>query len=708
MTGPIGPGDPIGSVYADVRFRGDKAPKDVARILDDASDDGNAEMADIGDRWGETLDDHVKKSTKNTGRDVARGISQGIEREGLSVIRETLQFDDNGNVTRRWVTSAVRGLEKAVKDEEASGAFKKVGETFTSAIGAGFNVSGKSPLIALLIPVIGIIAELIGAAVQAVGALSALLFIIPNLVFAIGAQVGVLLLAFNGLGKAIGDAFAATNADELKKALEGLTPSAQKFVKQLLPLRDLFKELRNIAQEGFFSAFGNTISQVFKETGSFVYTLKSTVGPLSESLGGLARNLLGFANDPAFNRFVQWLIPQVTTWLDNFGPAMLDFLLGLSNIGYAVLPLFVWFGDVVNNALSDFGKWLSDLSTDQDFLDWLEEVKGDLAGVWEAFKEIGRFLYIFVKQLDEAGGDNLVGDLAEQLKVLGNLLASPQGLKAMEGLLHVIEILSFLFVVLVINVLSFLFAIETVAEWIKNVGLPAIGKFFSTIGDAWNSTWGGAQEDFDTFTTDVSESFTSFRDDAVATLTSFRDSVVFFFTNARDTIVNNFHQAVDNITNFFANLGPNIVNAIGNLINTLWGPGQALIQGFINGALSMFGPLSGAIGWLVQHGIRDFLPSSPAKEGPLSGEGDPMIAGSTIVKRIATGMEMEAPTLGDASASATSNVLLGAGAVTMNFYGPTPTTAQASSIGGAAGSSLANVLAQRNARLSVRTLGMAS
>ena len=82
-----------------------------------------------------------------------------------------------------------------------------------------------------------------------------------------------------------------------------------------------------------------------------------------------------------------------------------------------------------------------------------------------------------------------------------------------------------------------------------------------------------------------------------------------------------------------------------------------------------------------------------------------MIAGATIVQRIATGMEMEAPGLRDASSMATSNVLVGAGAVQMNFYGQTPTTAQASGIGADAGNSLAATIAQRNARLAVRSLG---
>lgn len=706
MTGPVGGAlDPVGVAYADIRFRGDKAPKDVSRILDNASDEGNDEMEDIGDKWGDTLDKHLKTSTKNTGRDVARGISAGIEREGLRVTRETIEFDRDGNIGRRWVTSAVDSVTKAIKDEEGSGAFKKVGEAFTSAVGAGFNVSGRSPLIFLLIPLVGIIGELIGAAVQAAGALSALLFIIPNLVFAIGAEAGVLILAFQGIGEAISGAFAATNAEELQKALEGLTPAAQEFVKQLLPMKDLFNQLQDIAQQGFFAEFGNILQRVFNANSPFFLTLAANIGPLAESLGRLARTLVGFLNDPAFLRFVSWIIPQITTWLDKFGPSMLSFLNGLSNIGFALLPLFVWFGDVVNNALSDFGGWLADLSTDQDFLNWLEEVKGDLAGVWEVLKQAGRFLFIFTKQLNSAGGDKLVSDLATQLKVLANFLGSEAGLKAIEGMIHTIQVLSFLFTIFVLDVLFFFTSLEIALEWLKNTAWPAITGFFTGIADAWNNTWGGAEETFTSFGTNISGAITAFKDGAIATFTQFRDDVIFHFTNARDNIVNAFHQAIDNVRNFFSNLPTTIANAVGDLYGTLRNAGANLIAGLINGALSMLGPLRGAFSWLMQNGVLSFLPHSPAKEGPLSGEGDPMIAGATIVERIATGMEMEAPQLGAASAVATSNVLLGTGAVQMNFYGQTPTNAQAGGLGAAAGNSLATTLAQRNTRLAIRSIG---
>ena len=694
--GSVGPGDSVGVVYASVRFTGDKAPSDVARILDDASDDGNAEMEDIGDKWGETLDSHLKSSTKNTGRDVARGITAGIDREGVKVTRESIDFDRNTG--HRIVGELLDDVADALKDEQGSSAFKKIGEAFTTAIGAGFNVSGRSSLIGFLIPVIGIIVEVVGAALEGVAALTAALFVIPNLVFAIGLQAGVLMLAFQGIGEAIPKAFAAKNLEEFNKALEGLTPAAKDFVGQIILLRDSFKPLQQLAQEGFFTGLGDALLKAFGGNAPFIQTLSVSIGPLAESLGRLAGTLVNFLNDPAFNRFVLWIIPQITTWLDKFGPSMTEFLVGLSELGFALLPFFVWFGQVVNDALSGIGEWFTDLANSKGFLEWLEEAKGDLGDVWDLLKQAGALIKAFFTSLDEAGDENggFIKALTEQLLFLTEFFKSPLGEGAIRGLISVAVVLSQIFTGLLIVIGLLLVAFEGVRMAVVDFGhwLGGLGDYVTTLDDK-----------FKAFFTGIFNSLINFGNWGAMAFQNFRDKAVQSIIDAKNQIVGNFENAINSIGNFFSSLPSRISNAVGDLYGLLWSAGGRLIQGLIDGALSKIGPLRSAFSWLMQSGVHNFLPHSPAKEGPLSGEGDPMIAGATIVQRIATGMEMEAPGLRDASSMATSNVLVGAGAVQMNFYGQTPTTAQASGIGAAAGNSLAATIAQRNARLAVRSLG---
>lgn len=708
---------PVGEVSASLRITTDKTAGDVRRELDEVGRDVDRDMEDIGEDAGDSFDKGIKKSTKNTGRDMARAISAGIEREGVRLVptKITTQFDSSGTAVRRWVTeSLIPDTERAIGDAASAGAFKKVGETFSTAIGAGFNVSGKSPLIALLIPVIGIIGELIGAAVQAAGALSALLFIVPNLVFAIGLQAGVLLLAFNGIGEAIQGAFAATNVDEFNKALEKLTPAAKNFVGQIVLLRDVFKPLQQLAQENFFKAFGNTLGQVFRDTGGLVATMNYTVGQLSTSLGLFARTLVGFLADPAFLRFVSWIVPQITTWLEGFGPAMLNLLTGLSNIGYAVLPLFVWFGEVVNTAFSDFGQWLSDLSTDQDFLNWLEEVKTTLAQTWEVLVQAGAFIKTFVEQLDDAGGSKFLTDLATQLEHLTTFLGTDEGKKALEGLIHVIQILAYLFIFFVNDIILFLFLIEVTAEFIRHGLLPAIGEFFEWLGKkiiwlvnfllqipaSWLkvfqwlgqvvSDWGGK----------FVETILGWAFAALDAVGRFIGGIIEGLFTAAAEVIHWFQERWNDVTSFFSSLGGRIQEVVGGLWNTLYEAGRNLLGGLINGVLSMFGRLGQVVSEAAAV-VRSYWPFSPAEVGPLSGAGDPLVAGQKIIQRIAEGIAIETPALASATSNAASTVNVGTGAVQMNYYGQPPAVNQSIAT---AGGSLAEAIAQRQMAAMVRSL----
>jgi hypothetical protein len=720
MTGPLTEG-PVGVAYAEVRFTGDKAPRDVSRILDDVSDDGNAEMEDIGDKWGDTLDKHLKTSTKDTGRDVARGISAGIEREGLKITKIVDQLDPDGNVGKSWVTREIKSIEKAATEAAASGGFNKVGSIFTDAVGAGFNVSGKSPLIALLIPLVGFIAELVVGAVQAANALAAVLLTIPSLIGAIILQVGVLFLAFKGVGTAIQGAFAATNAWELNEAIKNLTPSAQKFVKSLLPLRDLFNKLSKTAQENFFARFEDAvdpISKVAKVLGNIAIT---GVGQIATALGGLAKSVLLFFADPVFARFLSQLIPATVRWIEDFGPQLNEFLLGLANLGSAIMPFFEWLGGALNGILGDFGRWLSSLSVDPEFLDWLDRMKVTLALAGDAIMAIVGAVKELVASLDRAGANETLQDIAAQFRQIGDFLKSEDGTKAMEGLLHIIQVLAWTLTFTVGIFLTWLLVIEVTAEFVKNVLGPIIGKFFDWLGEkiiwlvnffkmipvAWLAVF---QEIGATIVTYYTQWFAFLGNlgwtlvQAVGAAIGWLISGLFTVAGAIATWV---HDRWVEISNFAGSIGTAISNAVSNFGSLLYQAGRNVVQGLINGILSMVGSVGSAMS-AIGGKISGFIPHSPAKEGPLSGSGDPFYGGEKISQRIAEGIEMGAPDISGAMTNATSNVVMGAGAVQMNFYGPTPTASQAGTIGGAAGNGLANALAQRNTRLAVRSIGAAA
>lgn len=80
-----------------------------------------------------------------------------------------------------------------------------------------------------------------------------------------------------------------------------------------------------------------------------------------------------------------------------------------------------------------------------------------------------------------------------------------------------------------------------------------------------------------------------------------------------------------------------IKSAVGNLGHLLWDAGRKVVQGIIDGIRSMLGSL-GSTASSVASTIRAYLPFSPAKRGPLSGNGAPEVSGRRISENLAAGI----------------------------------------------------------------------
>jgi phage-related protein len=155
----------------------------------------------------------------------------------------------------------------------------------------------------------------------------------------------------------------------------------------------------------------------------------------------------------------------------------------------------------------------------------------------------------------------------------------------------------------------------------------------------------------------------------------FVSMVIGFFSN----LVSAVSQRVSSLISFVTGIPGRVLGAIGNLGSLLYNAGANIIQGLINGVTSMIGRLTSTVSGAVQR-IRDFLPFSPAKTGPLSGAGAPERSGARIAEGIATGIEGQRGAL----ESAMNNVMAGLRppTVSLNGYAPGGDGASAEAPGG--------------------------
>lgn len=684
--GPNSLGDAYVSVHADT------APfdRELAEKMAVSAHDADRILDEVGQDWGKKISESTEKELGKHGPHMAREVAQALEKETIPV-RPNFRYnvrDRNGRFTR----DVARGLEEDIEEAftravAPGGPFSKIGQAIADAIGAGFNISGKSPLILLLVPVVGAIVGLVAAAIQAVNALIATLTTLPGLVSSIAIQFAVLKLATDGLSKAITGAFAAKNAKELDEALKGLTPSAQEFVRSLLPFKDLLKEIKATVQENFFQGLGNVVSIIAK-----------TLAP--DALRGLAQvaHELGFAwnllltvfTDRRFEAFLDAVFKSTVMWIRESTPALVQVLQGLIDIGTAAIPFLNAIGLWVSLNLKAFGDFLSGATKSGDFKGWLQDMLGTLEEVGETIGQVIRFVEIFLAQLNRAGGKNIIKELGDAFEQLGFFLASPAGEKAMEGLVDVsIASIKALFG-LAEAALLVLAALEKFGEWINKTGIPAIKEFFGFIGflvvGLFRSivgaiVWVGVKiQEFWAFLNRVFHG-------GVAAVLKVTEGILTFF-----------RTLPSRITGYVRGFGSLLLNA-----------GKDLIGGLIRGIESKLSPLKSALNWISDHipdwkgpEEKDRKLLQPAGRAIMSGFLTGIESGANEVRDALTGITQNLAGYGTTTTN-THSVSFGPGAIQISFAS-VPTQQQALEVGQAVGTGINSQLSIRNINLGVRRM----
>jgi len=677
----------LGDAWVDVHARVDKNfDQDIVTGVQKELKDADADIGKIGQDFGKTLSKGIEKEVGTHGPDLGKAIEKAIEKEVVEAAprwRYNVRGRD-GRFIRRMVTDIEDEVGKAFAATSAS-FFGKISQGVSDAIGAGFNIPSGSPLIGLLIPAVGALVGLVAGAVQAVNSLVAALSTLPALLTAIGLQVAVLFIAFKGVGTAIQGAFAATNAKELNEAIKGLTPSAQKFVRQLLPLRDFFNKLKAQLQEGFFKAFGDVAPQLTK---AFSWLTNGSLAGLATALGGLFRSIALFFGGETFQSFVKSVIPATVGFLQNFGPNFITFLKGLFAFAATMLPFLTSLGQILGGTLFQLGVFFQKIANDPATQKWMDDMLVTFESLVELVGSLIQFITVLFAQLNAAGGQKILDEIVTDVQLITALLASDFGQKAMEGLVHIVILALQVTTGLILGFILLLGLFEVTAEFIKHGLIPAIAEFFTWIGTTiWHAldVAGQAVRDFVHF--------------LGAAIVSAFQAVVDFFVRFWNSI----NDGKGKLLLAVAALPGQIKAAIGDLGGLLFNAGRNVLQGFINGFRSMFGSLANVARDAI-HQVTQFFPGSPAEAGPLSGKGYSYYRGQNMIKDFSRGVESEGPSLASTSSEAINNIVFGANSIRVGFEGALPTTQQAQTTGAGVATGIMGGLAARNVRLAVRTI----
>jgi hypothetical protein len=665
VTGPLGSGS-LGDAYINVHARTDDVEPDVRKGLDKAGKDSEKDADNIGKNIGDHLGDGIEKEVSRHGPSIAKTIGKSVEKEVVDV-KPNFRYDVRGR-DGRFISRAAANIREEVEEafagaaSGASGIFGKIGTAISDAIGAGFNVSGKSPLVYILAPVYAAIGGLVIAAIQAANGVIAAILAIPAAISVLLVEIGVLYLAFHGLGDAIQGAFAAKNATELNEALKNLTPSAQGFVRALLPAKSLFDELSKSAQEAFFAAIGGG-QKISALLTAIAGPLKAGIPIVAASLGRFFDKLISFFSSPLFTAFLDKIFPAVAQIVDMLGGPFIDFLVGLFVLIVQSLPFLLELTSRFGDLLTTIGNLLAGVSPD-----WLNEMLTTLDKTFELFGALIGLIAVLFAQVNSAGGNELLDFLIEATTVLTGFFASPIGKEAIAGLIRLAEAGIFILIAL-IEAIALVAAgfqlltntIGTFFHWLLEVAFPAIGRFFSGLGS---------------------------------------NSDAFFAT-----LRNNFTNAIGLITT----LPGKAAAALANIGTTLVSAGRNLIQGLINGIMAALGPLRATLNYVTAlipswkgPETKDRRILEPAGRAVMEGFGAGIQSGAADIKAMLGDFTTGLGGIGINQSS--THILFGANALQVNFNGALPTSKDAMATGVAVGTGINAQIAARNTKLAVRTL----
>lgn len=650
MTGPI---RPEGEAIIEVHASADEPTleREMRPAVQGAAEAVESDMDKAGDDWGKTAGKSLGDRLEKEAPTIFQRFSRIFSRQKAK-IKADVSVDADTHLLRREMTEVISdAFDRA---EVPRGFLDRLSSGFSDAIGAGFNVSGRSPLIALLVPVIGAIVALVIGAVQAVSALVTLLAALPVLIGGIAAQIGVVAIAFQGVGTAIQGAFAAKNAKELNEAIKGLTPSAQAFVRELLPLRKLFQDIRAVVQESFFKEIRGDITAISKALGPLI---KNGLKDVATEVGNVFHLIAGFLSSPLFQDFIADVTGSTVEFLKIFGPGLVRFLDGLTRLAIAATPLLDDFGKQLGMFLANVGRVFGDIADDPRFQGFLEDMGDTFFNLFRLVDSLSLALVALGGAINTAGGNEVLKAIVEVLDQLAFFLASPLG---QEGLAALID-MSIFFLKVTVGLLE---AVLTILAVLRNAP-EAIGAFFDWVGgkilDAVHAIGGW--------------------------FSSLGDKVAEVGRGIKDWIMSIPHL----VGQAFKDAGTFLFTA-----------GRNILQGLIDGIKSKLSPLTNLLGSIAQT-VRNYWPFSPAKTGPLSGSGDMRIAGQKLVQRLGEGMHMEIPSLRSTSENVANNIVFGAGAIQQNFNG-VPTRTQAVGVGQGVANGIQDGLINRDTRLAVRTL----
>lgn len=441
----------LGEAFINVRADLKPFTKDLAKELRVILNAAEKEVATRGKAIGKKLSDSMRDGARENAGRIGDVISREVAKRKIKIKTEVDK--DSATSSARVALDGVENLAKSASTSIA----KRLSDTFTSlgrflstnlqnvfgGLGIGGGRGGGAGAL-ITAGAIGLIVSLLSAmiplaiqAAQAMGGLAASLALIPAAGAAAAVVMGTLSLAFDGFDKALSAAVKG-DVDAFNKALEDLTPSAQKAAKSLFgPL----SKIQDLVQEGVFQQLVGP----FRQLGKFLSSPAITQGLdlISRTLGDIIAEMVRFTTSREGLLTIQTVFDAIYQILAAIRPVIRPLASAIATIIRAGAPALVTLAQVIATLAQHFADFIAQAEKSgqlQAFFDNLSKIFINLGPVIEqavgllisflnwavqnpdAINAIAAAFFGLAQALGEAFSDpQVIASIAAIVKILGSI-----------------------------------------------------------------------------------------------------------------------------------------------------------------------------------------------------------------------------------------------------------------------------------------------
>lgn len=337
----------------------------------------------------------------------------------LGTIRGTIEIDYDG----AGIVKAVRDTDKAKKgmDRLGTGSDKVLGAFQKFAGGALRLAGGIGTVYNALTLVTGALA--VAGPLAAAGFAAA-----PGIILAYASAIGIMKIAVAGVGDAL--SAAGESEEKFEKALEKLSPEAQKFAKAYKAALPAIDAVKKSIQDAFFKGTAGQVAGVVQRIAS----LRPQAMGVAAAMGQLAREIVTTATSSENIGKFRLVLAGVNAFLLKIRGSLAPVVTGFLNLASQMGAFGGTIGGTVNNALKTFGEFLQNINLKDVFATALPIVQS----LGTFLKDVGSIaLQLFsVFNVDGASSASILAELAGQLAAF---LKSAQGQEALQALGQAIQ-----------------------------------------------------------------------------------------------------------------------------------------------------------------------------------------------------------------------------------------------------------------------------